>query len=154
MKIVFNSIVVAFGVFVIFLIASLFLTGCNKEDAKHLADGWYHVADYPDNTIVGKPLATVKDFEWVVLKRDTFVIERDTVKRMCIYGIVKPEKRKLWADGTERLIGHRLGFVYKDSVIMAPNVNARIESGSFEIVSLDTILLKTIYESISTSTNQ
>ncbi len=126
----------------------LIISACNSQ---YRGAGWYYVADYPDNTIIGKPLATVKDFEWVVLKRDTFVIERDTVKRMCIYGIVKPEKRKIWADGTERLIGHRLGFVYKDSVIMAPNVNARIESGSFEIVSPDTTLLKTIYESISTS---
>ncbi len=136
------------NVFLIFSIVLFSLCACTSQ---YKAAGWYHVADYPDNTIIGKPLATVKDFEWVVLKRDTFVIERDTVKRMCIYGIVKPEKRKIWADGTERLIGHRLGFVYKDSVIMAPNVNARIESGSFEIVSPDTTLLKTIYESISTS---
>lgn len=149
MRVVFNSIVVAFGVFMIFLIASIFLTGCNKEEAKHLADGWYPVADNPDNTIIGKPLATVKDFERVVLQRDTFVIDGDIVIRMYIAGKIKPEKRKSWADGTESLIGHRLGFVFKYSVIMAPTINTRMESGSFEIVSPDTILLKRIYQSIS-----
>lgn len=111
-------------------------------------DGWYPVADYPDNTIVGKPLATVKDFEMVVLQKDTLFIEGDTIRRMYIYGEVKPEIRKSWADGTEMLIGHRLGFVFNDSIIMAPNVNARIESGSFEITSPDTVLLKKIYQSM------
>ncbi len=148
MKVVFNSIIVALGVFIIFLIASLFLTGCNKEEVKHLADGWYPVADFPDNTIVGKPLATVHDFERVELQKDTVISDGDTVNRIYISGNLQPKKRKSWADGTESLIGHRLGFVFKDSVIMAPNINARMESGSFEIISPDTILLKRIYQSI------
>ncbi len=54
----------------------LIICACTSQ---YKVAGWYHVADYPDNTIIGKPLATVKDFEWVVLKRDTFVIERDTL---------------------------------------------------------------------------
>ncbi len=143
----------AFGVFIIFLIASLFLTGCNKEDVKHLSDGWYPVADYPDNTIVGKPLATVHDFERVELQRDISIIDGDTVSRMYIAGKIKPEKRMSWADATENLIGQRLGFIFKDSIIMAPTINSRMESGNFEIISPDTILLKRIYQSIRKQSN-
>ena len=113
------------------------------------ADGWYPVADCTDNSIVGKPLATVKDFERVVIVRDTFIIESDTVSQLLIQGRVKPEKRQQWADGTERLIGKRLGFIYNDSVITAPQINARIESGSFQITNTDTTLIKELYNSIS-----
>lgn len=112
------------------------------------ANGWYPVADYPDNSIVGKPLATVKDFESVAIVRDTFIIESDTVSQVLIQGRVKPEKLQQWANGTERLIGKRLGFVYNDSVITAPQINARIESGAFQITSADTTLLKAIFNSI------
>ncbi len=34
MKNIFNSIVFAIGIFIIFFIASLFLGGCDKEDVK------------------------------------------------------------------------------------------------------------------------
>lgn len=123
----------------------LILCACSSH---RKADGWYPLADYPDNSIVGKPLATVKDFERVVIVRDTFIIENDTVSQLLIQGRVKPEKRRQWADGTERLIGKRLGFVYNDSVIIAPQINASIESGSFQIISTDTTLIKSIYNSI------
>jgi len=121
------------------------LCACSSH---HKIDGWYPLADYPDNSIVGKPLATVKDFERVVIVRDTFILESDTVSQLLIQGRVKPEKRRQWADGTERLIGKRLGFVYNDSVIIAPQINARIESGSFQINSLDTTLLNIICQNI------
>lgn len=116
--------------------------------SRHKLVGWYPLSDYPDNTIVGKPLATVKDFKMVEFKKDTLIIEGDTVRRIYIYGEVKPEIRNSWADATEKLIGHRLGFIFNDSVIMSPNLNARMESGSFEIVSPDTNLLKNIYKSL------
>lgn len=123
----------------------LILCACSSH---RKADGWYPLVDYPDNSIVGKPLATVKDFESVAIVRDTFIIDSDTVSQLLIQGRVKPEKRQQWADGTERLIGKRLGFVYNDSVITAPQINARIESGAFQITSPDTILLKAIFNSI------
>lgn len=125
---------------------SMMLCACSSH---RRVDGWYPVADYPDNSIVGKPLATVSDFEDVVLVRDTFVIEGDTVTQMLIQGRVSSKKRRQWADGTERLNGKRLGFVYKDSVISAPQINTRIESGSFQIFSPDTTLLNNIYHSIT-----
>ena len=111
-------------------------------------DGWYKVADYPDNCIIGEPLATVNDFETVEITRDSFVISGETVRHIYIYGRVKPDKRRFWADATERMIGKRLGFVYNDSLITAPQINARIESGSFQINNTDYTLLKAIYNSI------
>ena len=127
------------------MVLLLIFCACSSH---HKIDGWYPVADYPDNSIVGKPLATVKDFERVAIVSDTFVIESDTVSKLLIQGRVKPGKRQQWADGTERLIGKRLGFVYNDSVITAPQINARIESGAFQISSPDTIFLKAIFNSI------
>lgn len=128
------------------MVLLLILCACSSH---HKIDGWYPLADYPDNSIVGKPLATVKDFESVVIVRDTFIIESDTVSQLLIQGRVKPGKRQQWADDTERLIGKRLGFVYNDSVIVAPQINARIESGSFQITNTDTTLIKELYNSIS-----
>lgn len=128
------------------MVLLLILCACSSH---HRADGWYPLADYPDNSIVGKPLATVKDFERVVIVRNTFIIDSDTVSQLLIQGRVKPEKCQQWADGTERLIGKRLGFVYNDSVITAPQINARIESGSFQITNTDTTLIKELYNSIS-----
>lgn len=127
------------------MVLLLILCACSSQ---RRADGWYPLADYPDNSIVGKPLATVNDFESVVIVRDTFIIESDTVSQLLIQGWVKSEKRKQWADDTELLIGKRLGFIYNDSVITAPQINARIESGSFQINSSDTILLNIIYQNI------
>lgn len=127
------------------MILLLILCACSSH---RRADGWYPLADYPDNSIMGKPLATVNDFESVVIVRDTFIIESDTVSQLLIQGRVKPEKRQQWASGTERLVGKRLGFVYNDSVITAPQINARIESGSFQIISPDTVFIRNIYNSI------
>lgn len=129
------------------MVLLLILCACSSH---RRADGWYPLADYPDNSIVGKALATVKDFEREAIIRDTFIIDNDTIGQLLIQGRVKPEKRRQWADGTAHLIGKRLGFVYNDSVITNPQINARIESGSFQINSSDTTLIKSIYKSITT----
>lgn len=116
-------------------------------------DGWYHVSDFPSDTIIGEALVTVKDFATVTIVRDTLVIDGIPVYQSMIQGKIKSGKRQLWADGTEHLIGKRLGFVYNDSVITAPQVNARIESGAFQINSPDTTLLSKIYNSIQKTIN-
>ena len=128
------------------MVLFLILCACSPNTK---ADGWYPVSDNPEGAIDSAPLATVHDFDEVTLVRDSCIIDGDTVCNMLIQGRVKPEKRQQWADGTELLIGKRLGFVYNDSVITAPQVNARIESGSFQISTPDTALLKKIYESIA-----
>lgn len=126
---------------------AILLTLCACSSHRR-ADGWYQLADWPDNSVVGKPLATVNDFERVVIAGDKFIEEGDTLSRLSIQGRVRPQKRRQWADATERLIGRRLGFVYNDSVITAPQINARIESGSFQINSSDTVLIRNVYNSI------
>lgn len=41
-----------------------------------------------------------------------------------------------------------IGFVFNDSVIMAPTVNCRIESGCFTINSSDKALMSKIYNTL------
>ena len=123
----------------------LLLCACSPHGRAY---GWYPIADYPDNSVAGKPLATVKDFEKLEIVSESFVIDGDTVGRLLIQGRVRPEKRRQWADGTERLIGKRLGFVYNDSVITAPQINARIESGAFQIISPDSAFLMQLFRQL------
>jgi len=135
----------------IIMAVAVLLVALGACASMHKGNGWYQLAEFPDNTIVGKPLVTAYDFEEVVLIDVDFVAGNDTVKRFLIQGRVKPEKRGLWADETERLIGHRIGFVFNDSVITSPQINTRIESGSFQITSPDTTLIRNIYNSLKSS---
>ena len=118
-------------------ITSLTLYACSTT---HQDNGWYPV-DNSDN-IEGEAIATTNDFERVSL--DT-VTDPDIA---FIQGILKQDRISDWTDTTEQRIGKRIGFVYKDSVIMAPSVNCRIESGSFSIHSSDKQLILEIYNSL------
>lgn len=121
------------------VISCIILCGCS---ASHIANGWYPVADTPDNHIEGKAIVTVKDFDTVAI---------DTVSHSdvaFIEGRLKADKVSVWAKVTEDRIGKRIGFVFKDSVVMAPTVNCRIESGCFTINSEDKNLIREIYNSI------
>lgn len=109
----------------------------------HRVNGWYAVADSPDNKIERKAIVTTEDFDVVIL---------DTVSypdMAVIEGKLKVDKVQKWADATGKRIGKRIGFVFNDSVIMAPTVNCRIESGSFTINSLDKVLILEIYKSLN-----
>ena len=112
------------------------INGCS---AKHKVNGWYPVADFPENKIEGKAFVTTKDFAEVSLDIVSFP------DMAVIEGRLKAEMIQKWADATEGRIGKRIGFVFKDSVIMAPTVNCRIESGSFTINSPDKSLMLEIY---------
>lgn len=106
------------------------------------ADGWYPVSDLPENMIEGDAIVTSKDF--AVVSLDTLSFPGVAF----INGKLKPKKIQIFADATEKRIGKRIGFVFKDSVIMAPTVNCRIESGSFSINSPDKALIFEIYSTI------
>jgi len=124
------------------IIMCFFLGACSSA---HRVNGWYPVADVPENRIEGKAIVTTKDFDVVTI---------DTVSypdMAVIEGKLKVDKVQKWADATENRIGKRIGFVFNDSVIMAPTVNCRIESGSFTINSPDKTLMIEIYNSIITS---
>ncbi len=118
-------------------ITSLTLYACSTT---HRDNGWYPVDDF-DN-IEGEAFATTTDFERVSL--DT-VTDPDIA---FIQGVLKQDRISDWTDATEQRIGKRIGFVYKDSVIMAPTVNCRIERGSFSINSPDKRLILDIYNSL------
>lgn len=109
----------------------------------HRVNGWYAVADSPENKIEGKAIVTTKDFNVVTL--DTVSYPDIAV----IEGKLKVDKVQKWADASENRIGKRIGFVFNDSVIMAPTVNCRIESGSFTINSPDKALIIGIYKSLN-----
>lgn len=107
----------------------------------HRVSGWYPV-DATEKRIEGKAIVTMKDFDVVTL---------DTVSypdMAIIEGKLKADKVQKWADATENRIGKRIGFVFNDSVIMAPTVNCRIESGSFTINSPDKALMIEIYNTL------
>ena len=113
--------------------------GCS---AAHYVNGWYPVADFPENKIEGEAFVTTKDFAEVSL--DTVSVPDMAV----IEGRLKVAMIQKWADATEARIGKRIGFVFNDSVIMAPTVNCRIESGSFTINSSDKALMLEIFNSL------
>ncbi|MDE6556799.1 MAG: hypothetical protein K2K55_07540 [Duncaniella sp.] len=108
----------------------------------HRIAGWYPVADVPENKIEGKALVTTKDFASVSLDTVSFP------EMAVIEGRLKEDKIQKWAEATESRIGKRIGFVFSDSVIMAPTVNCRIESGCFTISSPNKALILEIYDSI------
>lgn len=62
-------------------------------------------------------------------------------------GQISKHKLKKWADETEKAIGKQIAFIFNDAVITNPQVNARIESGTFQISSHD-YDLKNIYNKI------
>ena len=115
------------------------VNGCS---ATHKDNGWYPVADFPENKIEGKAFITTTDF--VEISLDTVSVPYIAV----IEGRLKAEMIQKWADATEARIGKRIGFVFNDSVIMAPTVNCRIESGRFTINSPDKALMLEIYNSL------
>lgn len=127
----------AFLRYSIIAVLSIALTSCypNQRD-----NGWYPVDN--SNIIEGNAIATTTDFEVVSL--DTVTVPGTAF----IQGKLKQNIVDNWTEATERRIGKRIGFVFRDSVIMAPTVNCRIESGSFSINSPDKELILEIYNSL------
>lgn len=118
-------------------IISLTIFACSTT---HRDNGWYPVDN--SNNVEVEAIVTTDDFERVSL--DTVTAPDMAV----IQGILKQDKISDWADATEQRIGKRIGFVFNDSVLMAPTVNCRIESGSFSINSSDKRLILEIYNSL------
>ena len=127
---------------ILFCLLSLMFGICSCSSAHH-ADGWYPVADIPENMIEGKAIATTKDFEKCIIDSVSYP------DMIVITGKLKEDKIQKWADASENRIGKRIGFVFKDSVIMAPTVHCRIESGTFTINSNDRKLILEIFNSLN-----
>ena len=127
----------------IILLTMFLVVGFSGCTSLHRADGWYPVADIPENMIEGKAIATTKDFEKCILDSVSYP------DMIVIVGILKEDKIRKFAEASENRIGKRIGFVYKDSVIMAPTVHCRIESGTFTINSYDRELILEIFNSLN-----
>lgn len=111
-------------------------------------NGWYNITDGQQGSISQNPIVTTKDFtesSWV----------SDSFGKSLIAGKVNKLKMQKWADATEKGIGKRIGFIFNDTVITDPQVNARIESGSFQLSNPYGYDLKRIYHQllIESSTN-
>lgn len=75
-------------------------------------------------------------------------LKKDYYGKYAISGRISKHKINKWADETEKSIGKQIAFVYNDSIISAPQVNTRIESGTFMITSLLNKKLPEIYKGI------
>ena len=131
----------AVGMALILLLAWL-VVGCNsRPSAIHRENGWYHVVNPDEDSLSLSPIVTVKDF--VALRMDS-----DGHGTCVIVGRISKHKQKKWAYETEKAIGRQIAFVLDDSVITRPTVNARIESGAFQISAPRCFDLKSIYTQI------
>ena len=110
-----------------------------KHDFTHKENGWYHVLS--TGSLSSKPIITVKDFVGLKLEKDYF-------GKYAISGQISKHKLNKWADETEKSIGKKIAFVFNDSIITAPQVNCRIESGTFMITSFSDQKLPEIYKGI------
>lgn len=106
--------------------ALVFVVSCKTHSVQHRENGWYLITSGQKDSIADSPIVTVKDF--IVLE-----FESDAYDTQIISGKICKQKQIIWADATERAIGQQIGFVFNDTVITAPMVNARIESGTFQI---------------------
>lgn len=118
---------------------SIYVTNNDGQALTHRENGWYHVLSA--DSLSAKPIITVKDM--VGLK-----LEKDYYGKYAISGRISKHKINKWADETENAIGKQIAFVYNDSIISDPQVNGRIESGTFMITSLSDKKLPDIYKGI------
>ncbi len=118
---------------------SIYVTNNDGQALTHRENGWYHVLS--TDSLSAKPIITVKDM--VGLK-----LEKDYYGKYAISGRISKHKINKWADETENAIGKQIAFVYNDSIISDPQVNGRIESGTFMITSLSDKKLPDIYKGI------
>ena len=102
------------------------VVSCKEASMLHRENGWYLITDGQKDSLANSPIVTVKDFAAIELVSDDYGFR-------AISGRVNKQKQKVWADATEQAIGQRIGFVFNDTVITAPMVNARIESCTFQI---------------------
>lgn len=128
-------------IYLLLLGLSLPLMSCSQEQTTQKENGWYYIIDEKQDSVSQEPIITAKDFVELNLIFDSF-------GKPFISGKVSKDKLEKWADATEKSIGKRIGFVFNDTVITAPQVNARIESGNFQISNPCEYDLKRVYRQL------
>lgn len=104
----------------------------------HRENGWYHVIDNKKDSLSIEPILTVNDFA-------TLELDTSNLGQYAIFGQISQQKIKKWAIETEKAIGKQIAFVFNDSIITSPQVNAKIESGAFVITSSSDKKLPQLY---------
>lgn len=130
--------------FILLLSLALGISCSDKRQhacSHHRENGWYRIMDGQTDSISTMPLFTVKEFTDLHLDEDSF-------GKSVIIGHVSKHKLQAWADSTEQLVGNRMGFVFNDSIITAPRVNMRLESGTFQIATDRNYDMKSLYRSL------
>ena len=115
-------------------------SGCSQS-IKHRENGWYRITDGQKDSIASLPIVTVKEFASLRLDTDVF-------GKAVITGSVSKHNLQAWANSTEQLINKRIGFVFNDSVITAPRINMRLESGNFQISNPHNYDMLSLYRSL------
>lgn len=131
------------------ILISVVGASCSFKSEQRI-NGWYEIKDHDGKDFIGHLVAPVSDFKTVAIEKHCIETDNENTTIYLLQGKIKDDKLDQWADETERLIGHRLGFVYNDSIITAPQINCRIESGNFQINSQDSALIYEIHNSIAT----
>lgn len=126
------------------VIISVSFISCNTtqkttSQMAHRENGWYHILG--TDSLSSKSIVAVKDFTGLKLVQDYY-------GKYAISGQISKHKINKWADETEKAIEKQIAFVYNDSIVSAPQVNTRIESGTFIITSLSDKKLPLIYKGI------
>lgn len=125
------------------------LAGCRSDKVADRPNGWYFITDNVADSVSEMPIVTVEDF--AELRLDSSVMQSGGSVYQ-ITGRLKAEKTGDFADATERWAGHRIGFSYEGEIISDPQVNMRIDSGSFAIssftLSRDGEKMKEIYRNL------
>lgn len=127
--------------FITIVMQAFTISPSRSQSVKHRENGWYRIMDGRKDSIASRPIVTVKEFAGLRLDKDFF-------GKAVITGSVSKHKLQAWADSTEQLIGKRIGFVFNDSVITAPQVNMRIESGNFQISTSHKYDMSSLYRSL------
>lgn len=117
----------------------IYVTNNDDRTLTHRENGWYHVLSA--DSLSAKPIITVKDMAGLKLEKDYY-------GKYAISGRISKHKINKWADETEKAIGKQIAFVYNDSIVSDPQVNGRIESGTFMITSLSDKKLPEIYKGV------
>lgn len=126
------------------LLVCLSLGNVAMAQSLHRENGWYNILDGKKDSIAEVPIVTVKDF--IALRLDSTGFPDHTYFQ--ISGTVSKHKRNKWADATEKAIGKRIGFIFRNKVVTAPQVNMRLESGNFAISALHGDNLKEMFYEI------
>ena len=128
------------------MLSSAVCLGCTdnsgySKSTKYRENGWYRIIDGQKDSIASRPIVTVKEFAALRMDKDSF-------GKAVITGSVSKHKLQAWADSTEQLIGKRIGFIFNDSVITAPQVEMRLESGTFQIATPSNYDITSLYQSL------